>query len=627
MAPRRGPKMVTLTGPWLGIEERENYQTAKHCSIAINCDFTRGNIEARKGFKRISTGAAPGALFTHLVKKNGEPRYIIAAGPQEDDYQINFFVYDMDGNNIADNTTIKEPYSLNWRCSFVDVIIPVLDNETGLRSKPHRCTLIVTPYSTYIHDIDTNPAVLREATASDAFRRDEVNISYWANMPRGPIATSHQGRIAYAGFKDGSHVQLTSMLRDNEDFLYVDSLDLVTRTSYTMGPQWFVLSDPYDPLGIRSNYIFRVGDREAITGLYSFMEQLVVFTDENIYTLMGSGRDESGKVNWVFRKLHSGVGCISHDSIVEVAGALFFMGKDGIYAFQGMGPEGGLTKLSKSIDSIFTGRKAGNHVHEEIADDLSALGYPFTLNMGEMRFSHAIHVQGRNEIWWTASMVSHTSSDNGMDFAVTIVYDYGNQAFGYYIKQNAAASKHTIGIFSGVAFYQGSYERILVFDNQSQIFEYGSGDDNGTGIPMYYVTGRLMKEQDGVALLRPIRLKMLSKGMAPRGVGKPRWFLDGEEAHRDSEIDGVAQADADRQASAGTLDAHPDPYNSYFWGEAAWSATKWGEIDWFSQRIEVDTVRSRCFRIGVSDNPKTSTRTSQVVINSITIELHGEDPR
>ena len=220
-------------------------------------------------------------------------------------------------------------------------------------------------------------------------------------------------------------------------------------------------------------------------------------------------------------------------------------------------------------------------------------------------------------------MVSHIS----LEFAVTIVYDYGNQAFGYYIKQNAAASKHTIGIFSGVAFYQGSYERILVFDNQSQIFEYGSGDDNGTGIPMYYVTGRLMKEQDGVALLRPIRLKMLSKGMAPRGVGKPRWFLDGEEAHRDSEIDGVAQADADRQASAGTLDAHPDPYNSYFWGEAAWSATKWGEIDWFSQRIEVDTVRSRCFRIGVSDNPKTSTRTSQVVINSITIELHGEDPR
>ena len=80
----RGSKMITLTGPWLGIEERENYQTPKHCSIALNCDFTNGNIEARKGFKRIRGDRfdPPGALFTHLVKKNGKPKYIIAAGPR-----------------------------------------------------------------------------------------------------------------------------------------------------------------------------------------------------------------------------------------------------------------------------------------------------------------------------------------------------------------------------------------------------------------------------------------------------------------------------------------------------------------------------------------------------------------
>ena len=615
--------MITLTGPWLGVEERENYQTPKHCSIALNCDFTSGNIEARKGFKRIHGSSEPGALFTHLVKKNGKPKYIIAAGPQEDDPYINFFVYDMNGTRVdASDQKFGEPHDLDWRCSFVDTIIPVLDPTTGLRTIPHRCTLIVTPYNTYIHDIDANPKVMRVAVAADAFRGDDVNISYWSNMPRGPIATSHQNRVAYAGFKDGSEVQLTAMIEDNEEFVMWDSLNLTTKSSYKMGPQWFVLSDTFDPLGIRANYIWRVSDRESITGMYSFMEQLIVFTDESVYTLMGSGRDPAGKPNFMFRKLASNVGCISQDSIVEVGGALYFMAHDGIYAFQSQGPEGGVTKISKSIDSIFSGRKTSDHVHTEINTELSQLGYPFVLNMHDMRLSHAIHIPSRNEVWWTASVVSHPS----MDFAVTIIYDYGNQAFGYYIKQKTSTSKHDVGIFSGVVTGQGSSERILVFNNQAQIFEYGSGDDHGTGIPMYYVSGRLMKEQDGIALLRPVRLKMLSKGKAPAN-NPPRWFLDGEEAHRDGEIEGVAQASADRQASAGTLDAHPDTSNTYFWGAAAWSATKWVATDWFSQRIEVDTVRSRCFRFGVSDDPKANTRTSLVAINSITIELHGEDPR
>ena len=620
----RRSKMITLTGPWLGVEERESYQTPKHCSIALNCDFTRGNIEARKGFKRIHQSSNPGALFTHLVKKNGKPKYIIAAGPQVGASNINFFVYDMNGTRVdQDDQKISEPHDLNWRCSFVDVIIPARDSETGLRTKPHRCTLIVTPYSTYIYDVDANPAVIREATADDAFRGDDVNIAYWANMPRGPIAVAHQGRVAYAGFKDGSHVQLTAIIEDNEDFINSDSLDLITRKSYTMGPQWFVLSDPFDPLGIRSNYIFRVGDRESITGLYSFMEQLIVFTDESIYTLMGSGLDPVGKPNFVFRKLVSNVGCISQDSIVEVGGALYFIALDGIYAFQGMGPEGGVTKISKCIDSIFSGRRASSHIHSEISDELSQLGYPFVLNIHDMRFSHGIHIHSRNEIWWTASVVSHPS----MDFAVTIIYDYGNQAFGYYIKQNTVTSKHAPGIFSGAAFRQGSHERILVFNNQAQIFEYGSGDDDGTGIPMYYVSGRLMKDQDGVSLLRPVRLKMLSKGKTLTRPDPPRWFLDGEEAHRDGEIEGVAQASADRQASSGTLDCHPDTANSYFWGASTWATGVWTAVDWFSQKIEVDTVRSRSFRLGVSDDPKSNQRGSLVVINSITIDLHGEDPR
>ena len=625
MPPRRGPKMVTLQGPWLGIEERDNYQTAKHCSVALNCDFSDGNIKARKGFDQIFTeNNAPGPKYLHLVKKNGQPRYIIGAGPQEDDDFINFSVFNLDGTRIDDeDQTFPEPHDHEWRCSFVDAVIPVRDPNTGLRTIPHRCTLIVTPHNTYIFDVDQNPKVIRKAVDAEAIRYEKASVAYWENLPRGPIAVEHQGRVVYAGFQDGSHVQLLPPpLEENENGPHKAILNFTKRSSYTMGPQWFVLSDPFDPFGIRGDYIFRVGDRERITGLYSFMEQLVVFTDENIYTLMGSGQDDEGKPNFAFRKLHSGVGCISHDSIVEVAGALFFMGRDGLYAFQSMGPEGGLTKISKSIDSIFSGRKYESHIHEEVVGQLAKLGYPFTLNMGDMRFSKGIHIQSRNEVWWTASVSSH---DPG-DFGVTIVYDYGNQAFSYFVKYNEILDTHAQCALSGVTYARGTEERIVVSDAEGNLYEYGSGDDSGTGIPMYYISGRLFKEQDGVISVRPVRLKLLSTGPIS-GTNPPRWFIDGEESHRDAEVAGVTTAAADRQQASGDLFPHPDPDSNYFWKETTWAGNKWTAIDWYSEKIEVDTMRSRSFRFGFSDDPLSISRPSYITVQGISIEVHGEDPR
>ena len=217
------------------------------------------------------------------------------------------------------------------------------------------------------------------------------------------------------------------------------------------------------------------------------------------------------------------------------------------------------------------------------------------------------------------------SHDPG-DFGVTIVYDYGNQAFGYFVKYNSVQDTNAKGAFSGLTYDRGGEERIVVSDTEGGLYEYGSSDDDGTGIPMYFISGRLFKEQDGVISIRPIRLKILSTG--PRSASNgPRWFVDGEESHRDAEVAGVTTAAADRQQASGGINPHPDTDSNYFWNETTWNGNKWTAIDWYSEKIEVDTMRSRSFRFGFSDDPKSISRPSYLTVQGISIEVHGEDPR
>jgi len=615
----RQPKMITLKGPWRGIEERVNLQTEQHASVAINCDFSRGNIEARKGFRVIAETTAVVDFQLHLVKKNGKPRYIIGAGPRINVAdEIRFHIWQLDGTLVA-STTISEPHSLDWRCSFVDAIIPVKDFTTGLRTDPHRVTLVVTPYNTYIYDVDQDPAVLKKATVTQTIRFEKASIGYWENLPRGPIAVAHKGRVAYAGFtNETGHFQLTSTIEEDEDLSDSSILNQLTRSSYTMGPQWFALSDEFDPMGVKASYIVRVGDREVITGMASFMEQLIIFTDESIYTLLGSGRNEAGKIDFALRRVSTGIGCVSHDSIVEVAGALYFMAHDGIYAMQNMGPEGGVTKLSKPIDSLWSGNHTSTHWPNEINDVLKELGWPFEAEAGRLYRSKGLHVQSLNQIWWSVPV---RGQDDGY---TTLVFDYAHIAWSFH-QQTRAGARET-AMLSGLNYKHGSGERIVTNDDTGRLFEYGSPIDPSGGITFIYSSGRIFREQDSVITLRPIRLKMLSKGKTP-ATNPPRWFLEGEEAHRDAQVGGVTTLSADRQAAAGDLPTHPDEDNTYFWNASTFNGTIYNAVDWFSNKIEPDTVRSRSFRFGVVDDSGTQDRPPFTVINTITMEVKGEDPR
>ena len=46
--------MVTLAGPWSGIEEREQLQDESTASISLNVDYSRGFIEGRPGAETLA---------------------------------------------------------------------------------------------------------------------------------------------------------------------------------------------------------------------------------------------------------------------------------------------------------------------------------------------------------------------------------------------------------------------------------------------------------------------------------------------------------------------------------------------------------------------------------------------
>jgi len=306
----------------------------------------------------------------------------------------------------------------------------------------------------------------------------------------------------------------------------------------------------------------------------SFQGQLVIFTDRSIYTKTG-GSDETFQVF----KAVSGVGCVAPHSIVEVGGILMFMAMDGVYAYTGAGQQGSVQKLSKSIDSIFTGKHLSTYLPEKVRTDLYSLGYPFEISRDNLNRAQAVHVQSRNQIWWSVN----PTRANAEDWNLTLVYDYHHQAWSVFTHGASTAAAPQCCMYDGVAAVVGGRERIFVSSSTGGIFEYAGGhDEYGIGstaskknVQMVFISGRMFKENNTVSLYRPIRLKMLSHGSSDVISDPAFWMAYGEEAHADAQFVNsagtVADADStDRQYTEGTIPLHPAETSNFFYDVGAY---------------------------------------------------------
>ena len=331
----RGSKTAALSGPWLGMEERENFQTEAHCQLALNVDFSRGYIEARQGFRRVAQTAPPRSRL-HVHREDGEPKYLLSIGVIPAGGFIEFQVHEFDsgGSSVTSGTTqditavFGEPADQEFDCSFVSVILVGFEDPsvaTPTKTKPNHVTLITTKHQTYVFNPVEDSSSLRKIDMTqEAIQLNSLNWGYWNVVPQAPIATEHQSRVYYAGISKDFDVVLTSPLDELQTLIPDMLIDQVDKSVFTLGQQFMAWSDEFDPLGIVAYHFAAVEAHEKITGLRSFQEQLVIFTDRSIYVKTG-GTDETFQIF----KVVSDVGCVAPHSIVEVGGVLMFMARMG----------------------------------------------------------------------------------------------------------------------------------------------------------------------------------------------------------------------------------------------------------------------------------------------------------
>lgn len=628
-------KQPYIVGPWKGMDLRENGDPEDSYFLGINVDTSNGLIEARPPF-RVTGDAAPYRARLHYVDRPGVPKALLAVGTDlvEPGGGITFRAYNPDtlislGGIQNLSTAFGEvPDDGAFNCSFVDTYL----NTTGT-SKP--VTLITTRFNSYVYDPTTSDSVLRLVNvAADSFQIDGVNFAYWASRPRGYIATLHQSRVYYAGFTE-SQIVFDNPLEDAQNA--VPEVYLNTgRDMLGLNSSVVVWSDEYDPAGIRGDHFLQVDQGEVITGLHSMGEALLVFTDKGLYALSGYS-DET----YTLTKMHGGVGCVAPHSIVQVGGVVYFASVDGVYAFGGLAaPE--VVNLTVGLGPLWLGwGGTQTFLPDALRERLGNYGWPWQIIGSEMDRSNGRYNPKCNQIWWSLPTTGVWSS---RAFPVTLVYDIDNRGFNLYVQSPSARSGGTRNscMYDAAALDRG--QRWVTSNPIGDLQEFGVGLVDGPGastdrgVPMFWVSGRILAENNQQFQLQCAWFKLLSTGNVttdqggvgtPTTVGSeevpidvPMYFIEGEESVHDQQNDlQVAQGYDTRATITSALACHPNPTGTYFWGTGVWGAFKYAPIGWFTSRASVQ-MKTRSFRIGVIDDPYTRrTRGSNVHIAGIQIEM------
>jgi len=693
-------KVIPIRGPFPGVEERENAQKPEHASVSINIDYSRGFIESRRGFEnRLNGIAVKRAQVHHFVSSHGE-EYLLLVGPKANG-DIMFLPLSKNGQYLVkegsnftagqDLTAVfGEPNNPEFRCSFVDMLGPEDTDGDGEPDTAANVCLVTTKYATYVFD----PTYYSEFEMNNTMlTRQQAAIvrAYWISPPRGDIAVAHQQAVFYAGFRRGETVTLSDPLEDAPDFLGV-ATGKHDKSMKSLEPDFIAWSDLYDPFAIQKDSFTAIEPGEKVTGMIPFQSNLVIFSDKAIYLLVGI---IGSQTPLVMQKVVHGIGCVAPDSVVNIGDSILFMSHDGIYAFVGgtsrlQKTKGMVQKVSEPIGSLWGESTASHSAPRYMSHFLSNAGWPFKISGGGQHLTQALHIPGRNEVWFSIQCQMHAP----FSFALTAVYNYQLSAWTFYMKGSAVYGGNSgsqnpkqIGscMFSGCVVRERNVERVFTTSADSELQEHGleydhskALDNNNHPIPVCWLSGRLFRESDMTTVYRPVRIKMLSRGRSYQGVANmgpagrtfttPVMMATGEESHCDHDAEGPTAVDAvtdpDRQQTTAGIPMHPNPMSKSFWGDAStvqstvtssshidgvdlagavtygnngiapppmeWGTAKWMERDWFSSTPQCGSVRSRSCKVGFLAWPVNTAAgwiPSGLVIQSFSLEADVGDQR
>lgn len=636
----------TWKGPWGGMDMREGEAAPNSYFLGCNIDTSAGQIAARPPLGVIGTGL-PSRARLHLIDRPGLDRVILALGQASTTLgaDITFRVFDIDGNAIGSAQNLTTAFGEVARdevlCSFVDTFLRPTD--TGI-SRP--AVLVTTDQASYVYEPTVDAANLRRvAVSTDAQRVNTSNLYYVDQSMPGPITEVHQTRVYYAGFRSGYRLYLNGTLAtvaNGQASSPPEAYIGAGRAYLTSAPHVLMWSDENDPCGVPSVNFAMVDPGERITGLHSTGSALLILTDKGIWALTGSTI-----ADFAIQKLTHGVGCVAHESVVTVGGVVYFAGRDGIYAFGGMGaPEA--VKLSPQLDPLWEGgEQIATHL-PEVVKYLTGYGFPWVAQQAQLPRMVGRHYARPNQIWWSLPV---SGPWNATAHGLTLVYDVQGNAWNVYFC--SPISRYGGGglVQSGQSFAGPMVDAVqvdgrwLTANAFGDLQELGRGRVDGlltesnttaAGVPAYWCSRRFPDSGDDQLQVTDVRFKIKSEGAAlaanesPTAAGatpafnRPQWTVEGESAAFDFENDaGTIETDADkRKVRTGELQLTPYATSSSWLGSTFILGTsKLGSADWYTSRANV-SMTARSFRIAIRDDcGGTVRRRSTLKIASIGIEI------
>lgn len=224
-------------------------------------------------------------------------------------------------------------------------------------------------------------------------------------------------------------------------------------------------SAPYAPYGAHKVWpsiqyeVLMEQDNSPITGMHPLGENMIVFKNDSIWTMVDLGQDDLGLRRYVPKQADTaGIGCVANSSIQEVRGELVFLSEDGLYAFNG-----------KTVRKVTLDRRTQA---DRLADTFASITKP------RRPFVSSVNWTSRNV--YLLSMTTDGSEENNL----TVVWDYQRDAF--WLWDNIDAQTWALDESS-------SDEQLLYFgDKDGGIYLFDSGrTDHGGTINSYVVTQRL----------------------------------------------------------------------------------------------------------------------------------------
>lgn len=625
------------------MDMREGEAAPNSYFLGCNIDTSAGQIAARPPLGIIGTGL-PSRARLHLIDRPGLDRVILALGQASTSAgaDITFRVFDIDGNAVGSAQNLTTAFGEVGRddilCSFVDTFLR--PTSTGI---PRPAVLVTTNQATYVYEPTMDAANLRRVTVStDAQRINTDNLYYVDQSMPGPITEVHQTRVYYAGFRSGTQLFLNGTIAAVATGQVASPPEAYIGTGrgyLTPAPHIIMWSDENDPCGVASVNFAMVDPGERITGLHSTGSALLILTDKGIWALTGSTI-----ADFAIQKLTHGVGCVAHESVVTVGGVVYFAGRDGIYAFGGMGaPEA--VKLSPQLDPLWEGGEPISPHLPAVVAGLTAYGFPWVAQQPQLQRVVGRHYAKPNQIWWSfpASGVWHATAHG-----LTLVYDVqGNSWNVYFCTPISRYGSTTLGsnYASPMTDAVQVDSRWLTTNAYGDLQELGRGRVDGTltesssnsaGVPAYWCSRRFPDSGDDQLQITDVRFKIKSEGAAlatgesPTAAGatpasnRPQWTVEGESAAFDFENDsGTIQTNADlRKTRTGEITLTPYTTSSSWLGSTFVLGTSLlGGADWWTSRAPV-SLTARSFRIALRDDAgSTYRRRSALKIASIGIEI------